>query len=57
VPGSQDEALDALAADGVLTAALGPELTESYLAVRRSEAATYSAHDAEFAQRGHFLKY
>ena len=57
VPSSQEEALDALARDPVLTGALGPALVESYLAVRRSEWATYSARDAEFAQRGHFLKY
>jgi len=41
----------------VLTDALGPVLTQSYLAVRRSEWDTYSLQDADFEQRGHFLKY
>jgi glutamine synthetase len=57
LPASQEEALDALAADEVLTDALGPVLTESYLAVRSSEWSAYSGQDADFAQRGHFLKY
>ena len=57
LPASQEEALDALAADEVLTAALGPVLTQSYLTVRRSEWSAYSAQDAEFEHRGHFLKY
>jgi glutamine synthetase len=57
LPSTQDEALNALAADKVLTAALGPVLMESYLAVRRSEWSAYSLQDADFEQRGHFLKY
>jgi len=57
LPETQEEALAALEADEVLTAALGPVLAESYLAVRRSEWAAYSAGDADFEQRGHFLKY
>jgi glutamine synthetase len=57
LPDTQEEALDALEADEVLTAALGPVLTESYLAVRRSEWGTYSLEGVEFEQRGHFLKY
>jgi glutamine synthetase len=57
VPGSQAEALDALEADGLLTDALGPVLTRSYLAVRRSEGEAYSAGDEAFEQQGHFLKY
>jgi glutamine synthetase len=57
LPASQQEALDALERDAVLTQALGPVLAGSYLAVRRSEWATYSLQGAEFAQRGHFLKY
>jgi glutamine synthetase len=57
LPATQAEALDALEADPVLTAALGPVLTESYLAVRRSEWGAYSLQDAEYEQRGHFLKY
>jgi glutamine synthetase len=57
LPATQDEALDALAADLVLTTALGPTLTTSYLAVRRSEWAAYSAGDEAFEQQGHFSKY
>ena len=57
LPATQEEALDALEADAVLTAALGPVLTASYLAVRRSEWSAYALQDADFEQRGHFLKY
>jgi glutamine synthetase len=57
LPGTQAEALDALEADAVLTAALGPVLAGSYLAVRRSEWETYSAEDGAFEQQGHFEKY
>jgi glutamine synthetase len=57
LPATQGEALDALAADDVLVHALGPVLAESYLAVRRSEWAAYSAGDAAFEQQGHFEKY
>jgi glutamine synthetase len=57
LPATQAAALDALAADELLTEALGPVLTESYLAVRRSEWAAYSAGDAAFEQHGHFAKY
>jgi len=57
LPATQEEALDALEADAVLTTALGPVLTDSYLAVRRSEWSAYSLQDPEFEQRGHFLKY
>jgi len=57
LPATQDEALHALERDTVLTQALGPELATSYLAVRRSEWAAYSAEDEAFEQRGHFLKY
>jgi glutamine synthetase len=57
LPATQEEALDALAADELLTGALGPVLAQSYLAVRRSEWAAYSAGDAAFEQQGHFEKY
>jgi glutamine synthetase len=57
LPATQEEALDALEADEVLTAALGPVLASSYLAVRRSEWAAYSAGDQAFEQQGHFSKY
>jgi glutamine synthetase len=57
LPETQAQALAALEADDVLTAALGPVLTESYLAVRRSEWDAYSAGDEAFEQQGHFSKY
>jgi glutamine synthetase len=57
LPATQKEALDALAADELLASALGPVLMQSYLAVRRSEWAAYSAGDAAFQQQGHFEKY
>ena len=57
VPESQAEAIDALVADDVLIAALGPTLAESYLAVRRSEWTAYSGEDEAFEQQGHFSKY
>jgi len=57
LPANQQEALDALSGDDVLTGALGPVLADSYLAVRRSEWAAYSAGDAAFEQQGHFEKY
>jgi glutamine synthetase len=57
LPATQAEALDALAADALLLSTLGPVLAESYLAVRRSEWAAYSAGDAAFEQQGHFEKY
>jgi glutamine synthetase len=57
LPATQEEALNALDGDEVLKAALGPVLAESYLIVRRSEWAAYSAGDEAFEQQGHFLKY
>jgi glutamine synthetase len=57
LPATQAEALDALAADALLTGALGPVLAGAYLAVRRSEWAAYSAGDAAFEHQGHFEKY
>jgi glutamine synthetase len=57
LPATQAEALDALEQDELLLDALGPVLAGSYLAVRRSEWAAYSAGDAAFEQQGHFEKY
>jgi glutamine synthetase len=57
LPETQADALDALAGDGVLLDALGPILAQSYLTVRRSEWAAYSAEDEAFEQQGHFSKY
>jgi glutamine synthetase len=57
LPATLGEALDALTADDVLMDALGDLLSKSYLAIKRSEIAAYSAlgDEAEFA--GHFYKY
>jgi len=57
VPATQEEALDALQRDDVLMDALGAVLARSYLTVRRSEWAAYSAGDEAFEQQGHFSKY
>jgi glutamine synthetase len=57
MPATQAEALDALADDELLGAALGLELVESYLAVRRSEWEAFCAGDEAFEQQGHFEKY
>jgi glutamine synthetase len=57
LPATQAEALDALASDQLLVAALGQTLAESYLAVHRSEWTAYSDGDAAFEQQGHFEKY
>jgi glutamine synthetase len=57
LPETQEEALDALAADQLLIGSLGSVLAESYLAVRRSEWAAYSEGDETFEQQGHFEKY
>jgi glutamine synthetase len=57
LPSSLDQALDNLAGDTVLMAALGDLLGRSYLTVRRSEARAYAAMDEETQFRGHFYKY
>jgi glutamine synthetase len=57
LPATQAEALDELEADELLVDALGPRLAGSYLAVRRSEWAAYSAGDVAFEHQGHFSKY
>jgi glutamine synthetase len=57
LPATQAEALERLQADQVLIDALGPALAQSYLAVRGSEWAAYSAGDEAFEQQGHFSKY
>jgi glutamine synthetase len=57
MPATQAQALDALAADRLLLQALGPELADPYVAVRRSEWEAYSAGDEVFEQQGHFEKY
>ncbi|MEU6710883.1 glutamine synthetase family protein [Nonomuraea sp. NPDC046802] len=48
LPSSLDEALDALESDEVLMEALGPLRRSAYLAVKRSEAAAFAAHDLSY---------
>ena len=57
LPESLLDATRALEADDVLTDAMGPLLTASYLAIRRAEWEQFSRHDAEFEIRNHFYKY
>jgi glutamine synthetase len=57
LPDSLSSALDALEADSVLTDALGPQLTTSYLAVKRSEWAAFSTQGSAFEHKHHFWKY
>ncbi|MEV0757043.1 glutamine synthetase family protein [Streptosporangium sp. NPDC050280] len=54
LPASLDEALDALEADDLLMNALGPLRASAYLAVKRSEARTFAAHDATYELFHHF---
>lgn len=56
-PTTQAAALDALEQDEVLMNALGPELTRSYIAVRRSEYAAFSAEDVDFEIKHHIYKF
>jgi glutamine synthetase len=56
LPGSLNEALDALVGDSLLMEALGPLRREAYLAVKRSEAADFAAQDAAYECFHHFTK-
>jgi glutamine synthetase len=57
LPQSLDEALDALQTDAVLTAALGTELAQEYLLVKRAEAAAFREQDTAFELAQHFHVY
>jgi glutamine synthetase len=57
LPDSLDAALDALEADDLLMEALGPLRRTAYLAVKRSEAADFAAHDAAYECFHHFTKF
>ena len=57
LPTSLDTALDALQADTVLTEALGPLLTTSYLAVKRLESRYFADKSPEEETRQHLYKY
>lgn len=56
-PTTQSEALDALERDQLLMDALGPELSTSYLAVKRSEYAAFAAEDVDFEIKHHLFKF
>jgi glutamine synthetase len=57
LPTTLDEALNELENDSVLTEALGPLLTSSYLAVKRSESAFFQDKTPEEETLRHFYKY
>lgn len=57
LPESLDAALDALAADAVLTEALGPLLAPAYIAVKRLESSYFADKTPEEETRQHFYKY
>lgn len=54
LPTTLDEALDALEADDVLMHALGPLRASAYLAVKRSEARSFAAHNTAYELFHHF---
>jgi glutamine synthetase len=57
LPASLEQALDRLAADGVMMEALGPLLGSAFLAVKRSEWEVFSKEDAAFEQKHHIWKF
>ncbi|MFN2139990.1 MAG: glutamine synthetase family protein [Candidatus Promineifilaceae bacterium] len=56
-PTSQAEALDTLKNDALLMEALGPELSRSYLAVKRSEYDAFAAEEIDFELQHHREKF
>ena len=57
LPGSLNEALDALEHDQLLLDALGPLLAEAYIAVKREEAAFFIEKSPQEETLQHFYKY
>jgi glutamine synthetase len=57
LPTSLGEAIDHLERDPVLLEALGERLAASYIAVKRSDIATFAAEDEAFEFRQHFSKF
>lgn len=57
LPATLPEALDHLAQDDALKAALGPALHEAYQRVKRSEAEHFRGQDATYELRHHFQKF
>jgi glutamine synthetase len=56
LPDTLTAALDALEADKLLMDAMGPLRSRAYLAVKRSEAAAFAAHDTAWECFHHFTK-
>src|SRR5262249_10112689 len=57
LPQSLDEAVDALEADDVIADAMGSLLFNSFVAVRRAEAAVFRASDADAIAAAHRWRY
>jgi glutamine synthetase len=57
LPGTLAEALDRLEETAVLTEALGPLLTRSFLAVKRLEWESFSKQDVAYEVKHHFWKF
>ncbi len=57
MPTSLGEALDKLEKDDVLLEALGPLLSKTYLAVRRSEEKSYAAQSIDYELNQHFYNW
>ena len=57
LPTTLGEALDELERDDVLMEALGPLRRTAYLAVKRSEVASFAAHDADYECFQHALRF
>jgi len=57
LPTSLGAALDALEGDELLMEALGPLRRDAYLAVKRSEVASFAAHDAAYECFQHALRF
>lgn len=57
LPASMGAALDELEADEVLLPSMNDLLARCYLAVRRSEAQAFAAHDVDFELRNHFYRF
>lgn len=57
LPSHLGEAITALEADAVLMEALGPVLSQAYLAIRRGDLAFFAGHDETFELNHHFYKY
>ncbi len=57
LPQSLPEAIAALEGDPLLLDAMGPALSNSYLAIRRADWELFSQRDVEFELRHHFYKF